>query len=377
MNDSVCRPGGRFSLRMAPPEIFPEKAQLLYEEARSVRELPANFNEQDIDLFKHELEVRIPATRVLELNEVNISPDGIIFRGGCILAESFNYRHEFIRWANSKRLLKFFLRNYAFRGKQRLNDRAFWITDNWGSAYFHWLLDSLPRLYVVRDQLPEATLLLPEEFRSSDYVLPSLAPFDIGSIRFVGGQEVLRCRKLVVPSHIGSSGRYNEEVVRDLRQFYRSYYVGRGGKSPDRIYISRSKATKRRIINEDEVIEVVRAYGFSVVCFEDYPFQEQVRMMLQARYVVANHGAGLANMLFLPESSSVFELRKFGDSHCNCYFILASALGLKFYYQQCQAENPEEDGNSANVWVDIKPFRKNLELMLAAKEQDRKTGQRL
>jgi capsular polysaccharide biosynthesis protein len=88
-------------------------------------------------------------------------------------------------------------------------------------------------------------------------------------------------------------------------------------------------------------------------------------MMLRARYIVANHGAGLANMLFLPEESSVFELRKLGDRHCNCYFILASALGLKFYYQLCQAENPDEDAGWANVFVDLKLFRKNLEVMLA------------
>jgi len=367
VNAPVSSPGGGFISRMAPLEIFPEKARILYEETRSVRELPANFNELDIELFKDELDVRIPATSIIELNEANISPDGIIFRGGRILAESFNYRHEFIRWANSERLLKFFVRNYALRTKQRLDDQAFWITDNYGSAYFHWLLDSLPRLYVVRDQLPKGTLLLPEAFRSSPYILPSLTPFEIGSVRFVGRREVLRCRKLVVPSHTGSSGEYNEEVVRDLRRFYRSYYVGRYAHSPDRIYISRRKATKRRITNENEVVEVVRAYGFSVVCFEDYSFPDQVRMMLRSRYVVANHGAGLANMLFLPERSSVFELRRFGDSTCNCYFSLASALGLKFYYQLCQAEKWDGDGGSPDVLVDLKLFRENLEVMLAAK----------
>jgi Glycosyltransferase 61 len=366
MSVPVVSRGGRSLSRMAPLEILPEKTRILYEETRSVRELPVNFNEADIELFQDELDVRIPATRILELNEVNISPDGIIFKGGRILAESFNYRHEFIRWANSERLFKFFVRNYAFRTQQRLDNQAFWVTDNWGSAYFHWLLDSVPRLYVVRDQLPESTLLLPEAFRSSHYILPSLAPFNIGSIRFVGRREVLRCRKLVVPSHTGSSGEYNEEVVRDLRQFYRSYYVGEDCNPPERIYISRSKATKRRITNENEVIGVVRAYGFSVVCFEDHPFEEQVRMMSHARYVVANHGAGLANMLFLPERSSVFELRRFGDSTCNCYFILAAALDLKFYYQLCRAESPDKGNDSPNVFVDLELFRKNLELMLAA-----------
>ena len=366
MSTRVSRPGSRLLSRMTPLEILPDKARVLYGEKRSVRELPENFKEQDIALFKDELDVLIPAIRMLELNDVSISPDGIIFRGGRILPESFNYRQEFIRWAKSERLLKFFVRNYAFRTRKRLDDRAFWITDNYGSAYFHWLLDALPKLYVVRDQLPEATLLLPEEFRSSPYILPSLSPFNIGSIRFVGRSEVLRCRKLVVPSHTGSSGEYNEEVVRDLRQLYRSYYVGRYRNSPDKIYISRSKATKRRITNENEVVEVVKAHGFSVVYFEDYPFPEQVRMMLRARYVVANHGAGLANMLFLPERSSVFELRRFGDSTCNCYFILASALGLKFYYQLCQAEQRDGDGDAPDVLVDLKRFGENLELMLAA-----------
>jgi capsular polysaccharide biosynthesis protein len=82
--------------------------------------------------------------------------------------------------------------------------------------------------------------------------------------------------------------------------------------------------------------------------------------------VVANHGAGLANMLFLSEKSSVFELRKFGDSHSNCYFILASALDLKYYYQACQAENPAEDAGLADVFVDLKLFKRNLEVMLTA-----------
>lgn len=350
---------------MVPLEMVSQPTRIVCRESRSERKLPVNFNDADLALFGHELSMVIPPAGLLELNHVNISSDGIIFKGGRILAESFNYPHEFRRWANARNLSKFFVRNYAFRTKERLDDKAFWIVDNYGSAYFHWLLDALPRLYTVRDLIVDGTLVLPEAFQLSAYIMPSLAPFTVRSVRFLKQNEVLHCRELLVPSHIGPSGQYNEEVVRSLRQFYRSYYSQEDTKSPDKIYISRSKAIKRKIVNENEVIEVVRAYGFSVVCFEDHPFEEQVKMMLRARYVVANHGAGLANMLFLPEESSVFELRKLGDRHSNCYFILASALGLKFYYQLCQAENPDEDAGWANVFVDLKLFRKNLEVMLA------------
>lgn len=353
--------------KMLPLEIATEPARIVHHETRSVRKVPVNFDEADIGLFKHELSVSIPATRLLELKDVNISSEGIIFSAGRILAESFNYRHEFVRWANSGNLLRFFVRNYALKTRRRFDSHAIWITDNWGCAYFHWLLDALPRLYVIRDQLEEITLLLPESFKSAGYVLPSLAPFPLRAIQYIGLNEVSHCRQLSVPSHTAPSGHYNESVIRGLRELYRSYYgPTESVNSVDKIYISRSKAKKRRIINESRVMEVVKEQGFSVVCFEEYPFAEQVRMMLNARYVVSNHGAGLTNMLFLPEKSHVLELRKIGDSHCNCYFALASGLNLQYYYQLCKAENPDEDAGSANVFVDLKLFRKNLELMLAA-----------
>jgi hypothetical protein len=352
---------------MPLPEIVSQPTRILSQEIRSQRKLPENFNDADLALFEHELSMVIPPAGLLELNHVNVGPDGIIFRPGRILAESFNYRHEFVRWISSRNLFRFFVRNYALRTRRRVDDWAFWITDNWGCAYFHWLLDALPRLYVIRDRLPDGVLLLPNSCRNVEYVASSLVPFGLKGIQYVGGHETVHCRKLFIPSHIAPSGNYNEIVIRGLRQLYRTYYSPMETRNlGDRIYISRSKATKRRIVNENEIIEIVRAFGFAVVCLEDHPFRRQVEMMLHARYVVANHGAGLANMLFLSEKSSVFELRKFGDSHSNCYFILASALDLKYYYQACQAENPAEDAGLADVFVDLKLFKRNLEVMLTA-----------
>lgn len=352
--------------KIQPLEIAPEAASILCEETWSLRKQPANLHAADMPLFSHELNVLIPNSRLLALNQVNISSDGIIFSAGRILAESFNYRHEFIRWAKYRNLLKFFVRNYVLKTRQRLDDQAFWITDNWGSAYFHWLLDALPRLYLVRDRLVDSTLLLPESCRASLYVIPSLAPFGLKDIKFICPGEVCHCRKLLVPSHTAPSGNYNEGIVQGLRRLYTTYYSQRQKVSlSDKVYISRGKAHRRRIINEEDVISAVKEYGFSVVLLEDYPFGEQVKIMLGARYVVSNHGAGLANMLFLPEKGSVFELRKLGDSQSNCYFSLASALGLKYYYQLCQVQKPDDDG-WADIFVDVGLFRRNLELMLAA-----------
>jgi capsular polysaccharide biosynthesis protein len=352
---------------ISPLEIPSHPVRILCNETRSRRQLPANFNNADLPLFGDELSMLIPAAKLLELNQVNVDSTGIIFRAGRILAESFNFRQEFIRWASVRNLTKFLARNYGFRTRTNLAKQALWITDNWGSAYFHWLLDALPRLYVVREQLADSTLLLPESCKDSPYVVQSLAAFAVHDFRFIEHNEVLHCRKLLVPCHVAPSGNYNERIIRALRDLFRVYYDrSSDGRSTEKIYITRSKANRRRITNEDEVIEVVKEHGFSVFAFEDYAFEDQVKLMLSARYVVANHGAGLANMLFLSAGSHVLELRRVGDKHNNCYFSLASGLDLRYYYQLCAAENQVEDTCWADVSVDLQCLRRNLQMMLAA-----------
>ena len=41
------------------------------------------------------------------------------------------------------------------------------VHDEWSSNYFHWLTDTLTRLYLVKDFLKEVTLILPDSFSLS------------------------------------------------------------------------------------------------------------------------------------------------------------------------------------------------------------------
>jgi capsular polysaccharide biosynthesis protein len=120
-------------------------------------------------------------------------------------------------------------------------------------------------------------------------------------------------------------------------------------------------------VNEDEVGAALKDYGFRSIRFEDYSFAEQVQIASKARFLVSNHGAGLTNMLFIASGSSVLELRKREDSHNNCYFPLASALDLHYFYQLCDPLDPNEDAHSADLIVRVELHRKNVEEMLAAR----------
>jgi len=72
-----------------------------------------------------------------------------------------------------------------------------------------------------------------------------------------------------------------------------------------------------QIVNEDLVQDVLIASGFEVHYFEDYTFQQQVEIMSGAKLVVALHGAGITNILFMGGKGRILELRNDNDSHNN------------------------------------------------------------
>ena len=328
------------------------------------RSLPANFREGDLPLFGHELEREIPPAELLELRRVRVSPDGFLYKGLRILPESFAFPANYRQW-KARSVLKFFVTNYLLRRKIKIQERAAWITDDWGGGYFHWLADSLTRLYTIKDEARSLTLLLPHMHASLGFVRPSLEPFGVRDVRFVAEDETLVCRRLVVPMHTAPSGHYDEEILCGVRRLlldaYGAPFSAREG---GRLYISRGRAAKRRIANEEEVVEVLRRFDFRVVLAEDYTFEEQVELASRARLLVSNHGAGLTNMLFLRDGGRVLELRHRTDAVNNCYFTMASALGLEYFYQTCPSDDPSEDPHTAHLRVDADALAENLRLML-------------
>ena len=330
----------------------------------SRRSLPVNFRQDDLPLFGHELEREFPPAELIEMSGVRVSPDGFLFKGFKILPESFAFPFLYDRW-KTRSVLKFFVRNYLLRRARRLEGRAAWITDDWGGGYFHWLADSLTRLYTIREEARALTLLLPHMHSSLGFVRPSLAPFGVRDVRFIAADETLLCERLVVPMHTAPSGHYDEEILGGVRRLLLDAYGARVGSGDgERLYISRGRALKRRIANEEEVVAVLKGFGFRVVYAEDHTFEEQVEMASRARFFVSNHGAGLTNMLFVREGGRVLELRHQADKTNNCYFTMASALGLEYFYQTCPSDDPAEDPHTAHLRVDADALAANLRLML-------------
>jgi capsular polysaccharide biosynthesis protein len=333
----------------------------IYPETIAKRKLPVNFNDADLALFDHELQRAIPQTTLLTLKHIRVSPEGLLFKGTTILPESFAFPEHLREW-KLRSVVKFFAKNYVLRRSRRVENEMLWITDYWSKGYFHWLTDALTRLYVVRDRINDVPLLLPAEFERLDYVKSSLEAFGVKRVDFIGPGEVLECQSLLMPSHTAPSGHYNEEIIRGVREVLISAYGA--SDQGEKIYISRRRAAKRRIVNEEEVTGVLSAFGFRTIYAEELSFAQQVQICSRAHCIVSNHGAGLTNILFMPEAGSVLELRHREDRINNCYFTLSSALNLNYFYQTCRPAEVGPDPHMANIVVDLKELEKNLQQLI-------------
>ena len=239
----------------------------------------------------------------------------------------------------------------------RKTTEGVWIIDNWSSGYFHWITDALPRLLAsnrINDNLP---ILLPESYSQINFVTESLNLLG-KHVFYYKTCFGLIVKKLLLPSHTANTGNYNHELINELRhEFIKNIKT----KETRKVFISRLKASKRKISNESEVVDYLESHNWEIHYFEDYSFKEQIEVMSETKYLIGLHGAGLTNMLFMKEGGKVLELRNKKDNHNNCYFTLASELNIEYYYQL--NEGNSVDTHSVDIEVDMNILQKNIELM--------------
>jgi capsular polysaccharide biosynthesis protein len=130
--------------------------------------------------------------------------------------------------------------------------------------------------------------------------------------------------------------------------------------------VTRRNAKVRRLVNEVEVADYLAGRGFQVVALEERPFREQVKLFAEAEVVVAQHGAGLINLLFA-QSPCVLEI--LSDQDRQIYFSLISrSRGFEHEQWSMGGENKNDD-----VTIPTDRLETHLGELRAAR-QDTQTG---
>lgn len=286
------------------------------------RALPVNLDPKDYKLFEPALSVTFERLFPVHLKHVWILQDTVFSPGEL----KFYSSHSNIAVLGP---LQFAKRVVLCSTKAwRKIPKGTWITDEWSANYFHWMTDCMPRIWEGIERDPTSPIILPEAYRSLDYVTQSLELLKI-PVEFFKSRENLRVDTLILTARTANYPNFNVPLTQKTRDVFST----NSGKSPwKNVYVSRKLATKRKAHNELEVELMLRKRGFEIVYAEQLTVKQQIDLMAETRLLVCLHGAALTNILFLNKEAKVLELRNIGDSITQCYFNLASALGLHYYY---------------------------------------------
>lgn len=201
-------------------------------------------------------------------------------------------------------------------------ERATWILERVYDNHSHWLTAHLPKLVLLRDRGMLGHVLLPAKL--TPVMETSLRRLGLKAEQFSTFEpdrpiEVERLTLL-------STDRFRPDLLRPVRQA-----IGEDAKpATRRVFVSRAKAPRRRLIDEDQLWPLLEARGFEKVFLEDLSFDEQVALMGETRVLFAPHGAGLTNMMFCPEGTRIVEIADLTFPNPN-FYALAAAMGHDYW----------------------------------------------
>ena len=235
---------------------------------------------------------------------------------------------------------------------------AIGVTPEASGNYYHWLLDLVPRVLLLKHAAQnfsnyDALLLNGSQANYEREILAALG-VPPEKVRYVDSRERFQIASAVIPSmDINVIAPWKVCGLRDLPFF---------GKQNQhrRIYLSRARAAVRRIANENEISEVMRHRNFEIVEPENLSWREQANLFAGASVIVAPHGAALANIVFCQLGTRVVEIST-RAGYRDWYWQLAAVAGLSYEVLEAQRSG-SFSGPYENADMIVSP--KNLERLL-------------
>lgn len=211
-----------------------------------------------------------------------------------------------------------------------IEDPVLFLAGQGSRAPFHWPHDALTRLLAFERIGEDARILVPVHQATSRFITESLELLGIPDERleYVHPNERIRARELWISEDLDP----HEGKLNTLLAMLRTRMLEAAGCDPNlklsrgegqSVYISRqSTPDKRGIENAHEFSELAARFGFIERRMEMLTLKEQIQVAAQTTRVLAPHGAGLFNTLYMPggEVIELFSINEAGvDTNKPCW----------------------------------------------------------
>ncbi|MES2960915.1 MAG: glycosyltransferase family 61 protein [Pseudomonadota bacterium] len=264
-----------------------------------------------------------------------------------------------------------------FTRKNRIEEveNAIVFTDQYWFVFGHYMLDNYARLYYAMSQLSalekkSVKIILPprqnlyytdKNSNHVGFIEASLQALGISDEQKIYGQEdvILKVKNLLLPL----PARHHPiipQALTNLKNHFVDDSLYEGEQRIERLYISRKRSDRRRIVNEEELEKFLAKKGFKTVAMEDYDFKTQINLLKNVKVLVGPDSSSIANIAFCNSPKYLIFTAQDTTS-----IFLSTVVDQPYYYQFCEPENKENfNWYSSNIIVDLAELEKNLLTLL-------------
>tara|TARA_Y100000022_G_scaffold198532_1_gene209038 strand:- start:556 stop:1770 length:1215 start_codon:yes stop_codon:yes gene_type:complete len=295
-----------------------------------------------IDLFKN-----IPVFKnILEKDDNNREINIYKTKNVCLTGHSIFYPNVLLK-TNDKLILPLLERTMSLKSgtiyekqnmeynyvkneiKKHMTDPLFFFiynTDN----YFHFLYDTLPYLisfFELKKELPKLKLLMqlpnPQKKEMYRFVVEFLQLLNITKKDIVIANTETEYSNVYVSTSYTHDIDSNLPPRKEIFNFYKHFVdiVNErydNNKTPKKLYISRRSwlhndfsnigtnyTTRRKLVNEDELVDKLVKEGYKEIFGEKLTIIEKIQYFSNATHIIGAIGGGLANVLFSKKNTKL------------------------------------------------------------------------
>lgn len=194
--------------------------------------------------------------------------------------------------------------------------------------YYHWMFDNIPRIHLIQASgfnVENYIVNLHDNYLSFQHDTLSHLGIPMEKIIKTHPHLHLKTTNLIVPSQTTWPTKWAFDYLRNAFSPW-NYHDHTPYK---RLYIRRTGV--RRILNEEQLIDLLTKYHFTIVDLEHKSIFDQIHLFANADVIVGPHGAGLTNLVFSKPGTKVLEI--FPPQYVYPYYWLISTFGnLDYHY---------------------------------------------
>ncbi len=259
--------------------------------------------------------VQSPEAWVHEIEGGYVAHEGLVITlDGSLIAECVVNRHRTLTFGLIVPIsptfnLSFY--NYA-EAEKTIEGRAAILSQCGDENYGHWLVESLPRLLLIERAYDISALkiiLIDRNDKINNVYVQSLAFLGVNPANIVWYKDLARVDRVIYASPVTIHPWIKSRICVEALERIAQAVASDGMSQHKKIYISRNvDSPNRKMMNDAEIIEIVRRRGYEIVNCGNLTFEEQVRMFSGATHIVGNLGAGFTNLAFSPRGVRILAL---------------------------------------------------------------------